>query len=120
MVFKIDAPLLQKNREYNLAYHIGAQTTQKFIIRITDQLDNVLAETSHENGGYEPCVDMNILSIPRDTTLRITVEYEQGTLTPHSHHNFTKDGRSELYALYLADEKLNFHALAMHFVFSQK
>lgn len=120
MEFKINAPLLQKDREYNLAYHIGAQSTQKFTIRITDQLNNVLVETSHENGGYEPCVDMNIISIPRDTTLSIAVEYEQGTLTPHSHHNFTKNGISELYALYLADEDLNFHALTMHFVFSQK
>lgn len=120
MKTKIDMPLIQMEREYNLAYHIGAQSTRKYSISIEDQSGAVLANETHENGGYEPCVGMKIISVPSSTSLSIVIEYEEGTLTSHSHHNFTKDGISELYALYLADEDMNFHALTMHFVFSPK
>ncbi len=116
MKMKIDLPLIRMKEEYKLAYHIGAQSTRKYVISIEDQNGVALAIETHENGGYEPCVGMDIISVPGNTLLSIVVEYAEGALTSHAHHNFTKDGKSELYALYLADEDLNFHTLAMHFV----
>lgn len=103
-----------------MAYHISALSSQRYRVAFTDQTGRVLAETTHGTTQYEGCLGMDKVSIPvARTQVYLEIESSGAKLVEHSTHNYSKDGASEIYSGFFADDTPKFHALAVRVYFSK-
>lgn len=117
---RIKLPQYEKSNNYVMSYHISALSDKRYRIAITDQAGNVLAETTHNTTQFEGCLGMDKVFInSNETELYLEIDSNSPKLIEHSSHNFSKNGASELYSGFFADDELNFYALAVHIIFSK-
>ena len=113
-------PKYEKSDNYTMSYHISALSDKRYRVAITDQTGKVLVETTHNTKQFEGCLGMGKVFVnSSETELYLEIDSSGEKIAEHSVHNFSKDGASEIYSGFFADEEPIFYALAVHIFFSK-